>query len=515
MAYNSFASWEHYIIYLRKSRQDDPNETVEQVLAKHEIMLQEFAVREFGHKIPEGNIYREVVSGESIEAREEIKKVLNRIEDPNIKGVIVIEPSRLSRGDLLDCGRLINDFRYTKTVVVTPLMTYNLENKMERKFFQDELLRGSDYLEYTKEILWRGKVAACKRGCYIARFAPFGYKKIKVGKDSTLEVVPEEAEIVRMVFDLFTKDGMSQGAIARRLNEMGIKPSRGEKWVKGSIRSILRNEQYTGKVVFSKRKKTTLVENGEKVVKRLEQDREDVIIAEGKHPAIIDMATWEAAQKTIVSHPKHKVETVLKNPLASILVCGHCGAAMTHHSYAHANARYECRKHTPRCAKSAQVDGVIDKVLFALEEAELPALQLKVTNDDGNALKIQQNLLATLEKQLADFEEQEEKQFELLETGVYSEEVFNRRHSALVGKMKTCREEITKARLNMPKPVDYAERVVALEKAIEVLKNKKVSAETKNKFLKVIVERIEYYGMPAHTSQTIKNEYSIKVFLRL
>ena len=156
----AFATWEQYIIYLRKSRQDDPNETVEEVLEKHETMLQEYAVREFGHKIPEKNIYREVVSGESISEREEIKQVLARISDPNIKGVIVVEPSRLSRGDLSDCGRLIDELRYSKTQVVTPYMTYDLDNKMERKFFQDELLRGNDYLEYTKEILWRGRELA-------------------------------------------------------------------------------------------------------------------------------------------------------------------------------------------------------------------------------------------------------------------------------------------------------------------------------------------------------------------
>ena len=76
---NTFTTWEQYIIYLRKSRQDDPNETVEQVLAKHEIQLQEFAVRTFGAKIPEENIYREVVSGDSIQDREEVKKVLAEI----------------------------------------------------------------------------------------------------------------------------------------------------------------------------------------------------------------------------------------------------------------------------------------------------------------------------------------------------------------------------------------------------------------------------------------------------
>ena len=170
---NTGALWEYYLIYLRKSRQDDPNETVEEVLEKHETILQEYAQREFGGKIPEENIYREVVSGESIDDREEMQKVLARIEDPRIKGVLVVEPQRLSRGDLEDCGRLINDLRYTHTQVVTPYMTYDLEKKMERKFFQDELLRGRDYLEYTKEILLRGRISAVKRGCYSGNYAPY------------------------------------------------------------------------------------------------------------------------------------------------------------------------------------------------------------------------------------------------------------------------------------------------------------------------------------------------------
>ena len=86
-----------WIMYLRKSRQDDPNETVEEVLAKHETILQEWAERELGFKIEEENIYREVISGESIADRDEIKKVLARLEDPAVVGVLCVEPSRLSR----------------------------------------------------------------------------------------------------------------------------------------------------------------------------------------------------------------------------------------------------------------------------------------------------------------------------------------------------------------------------------------------------------------------------------
>jgi DNA invertase Pin-like site-specific DNA recombinase len=209
-------------MYLRKSRQDDPNETVEEVLAKHETILQEWAEKELGFKIEEDNIYREVISGESIADREEIKKVLARLEDPAVVGVLCVEPSRLSRGDLADCAKIIDSFRFSKSLIATPYMTYDLENKMERKFFQDELLRSNEFLEYTKSILWRGRVAAIKRGCFINNVPPYGFKKIKIGKDNTLEIVEDKAEVVRLVFDLYVKDGLTPHRIAMQLNEMGI-----------------------------------------------------------------------------------------------------------------------------------------------------------------------------------------------------------------------------------------------------------------------------------------------------
>lgn len=515
---NAFATWEQYLLYLRKSRQDDPNETVEQVLAKHEMQLQEFAVRELGAKIPEGNIYREIVSGESIADREEIKKVLARIEDPNIKGVIVIEPSRLSRGDLLDCGRLINDLRYTKTVVATPYMTYDLENKMERKFFQDELLRGSDYLEYTKEILFRGRIASVKRGCYIGNYSPYGYKKIKIGKDNTLEIIEDQAEIVRFIFDKYTSEGLPPGSIAKLLNEMGVSAPRRDTWVKDTVRHILRNEHYVGRVVFNKIKQTTVIENGERVVKRLSQEPEDVIVVPGMHEAIISEETWEAAKKLVARHPRKQHTHELKNPLSTMLYCGKCGRVLYQHPYKHAEDRYECRHN--KCYKSVKMREVQEALLTALEESELPALKLKLKNRDGDALNIQQKLLAKLEDQLADFAAQEEKQFDLLEEGVYSSDVFERRHRALTAKMEACRGEIFKTKQSMPKSIDYAERVESLEKAIDTFKDPEATPEQKNKLLRAIVERIEYYGQPP-CDKSIKgfvkgyNPFELKVFLRL
>ncbi len=514
---NTFATWEQYIIYLRKSRQDDPRETVEEVLEKHETMLQEYAVREFGHRIPERNIYREVVSGESISEREEVQAVLARITEPNIKGVLVVEPSRLSRGDLVDCGRLIDAFRYSHTLVVTPYMTYDLENKMERKFFQDELLRGNDYLEYTKEILWRGRVAAAKRGCYSTGGpAPFGYKKVKDGKDWILEVVPENAEIVKMMFEWYTRGNMGAGAIARKLIAMGVPTPTGKKiWKPESVRVILANRHYLGLIIFNKAKYMTFIEDGEKVKHLVKQKPEDVIVAKGKHPAIIDEVTFEMSLAKVTPNPKLKEDHELKSAVASLLYCGKCGKIMGRNKTPHAEDRFFCKEHKPRCYKSVKNSELMQALIIALEGTELPALRMKVQNDEGNALKVQQRLVAKLQAQLKELQEQEEKLYDLLETNVYTPEVFTRRHTALASKMTACEEELNIAKKSMPKAINYGERIETLEKTIEILKQDTATATVKNKALKSIVERIEYYGTPLHESEVGKNSFNIKVFLRL
>lgn len=489
-----------WIMYLRKSRQDDPNETVEEVLQKHETILQEFAERELGYKIEEENIYREVISGESIADREEIKKVLARLEDPAVAGVLVVEPSRLSRGDLADCAKIIDSFRFSKSIIATPYMTYDLENKMERKFFQDELLRSNEFLEYTKSILWRGRVAAVKRGCFINHTPPYGFKRVKIGKDHTLEIIEEQAEVVRHIFELYIKENLTPFRIAQRLNGMGIPSPTGVKWTRDTIHSILRNEHYAGYVAFNKYKETQILENGEVITRRIYQPEEEWIIAEGKHKEIITRETWETAKALTARHPRINEKRELINPLAGILVCKGCGRALKYVTTKRAEDRYTC-KSKPLCYKSVKVEALLDAVLVALEESELPTLEFKAQNGDGNAHNIQRKLLAKLEKQMEEYRVQEDRQFELLETNPnYSQEVFNRRNAELRQKMEECQSAIYKAKSTMPESVDYSERAAVLKSAIDILKDDEATADDKNKVLKAIIDRIEYSGQPSDPS---------------
>ena len=169
---------EQILIYLRKSRSDDPLLSLEEVLQKHEAILMDWASRNLDSPIPEANIYREVVSGETIDGRPEVQKLLQRIENPRIKAVLIVEVQRLSRGDLEDCGRIMKLFRYTNTKVITPMKTYNLSDEYDRDAFERELKRGNDYLEYYKKIQNRGKLLSAKDGNYIGSVAPYGYEKI-------------------------------------------------------------------------------------------------------------------------------------------------------------------------------------------------------------------------------------------------------------------------------------------------------------------------------------------------
>ena len=503
-----------YIMYLRKSRADSQYESVEEVLAKHETILQEYAEKELGGRIPEHCIFREVVSGETISERPEMLAVLAQIENPKLKGVLVVEPQRLSRGDLEDCGKVVNAFRYSKTEVVTPNMTYDLTNKMERKFFEQELMRGNDYLEYTKEILLRGRIAAVKRGCYIANKPPFGYDKIvNADGDQTLE--PNEmAQFVQMAFEMYVNEGKTYLEIARHFDSIGVKPTRSKIWEKCSIRFMLSNRHYIGLVIFGSTRTEKTVENGEVITRRRRPTTpEETIVAKGKHPAIISLELFEAAQEKKDNHPRKKIDRTLKNPLAGIMFCHHCGKTMSQHPYKHARTRIECRNRNGCGSKSTYLDEVVQAVAIALEMEHLPVLEAKLKNDEGKSASIQKKQLEKMYKELEEMQVKEERQHDLLESGTYTEDVFIKRNKALHAQMEELKSKIFEAKKNIPKEIDYANKILKLKEAIASLRNDDATPEAQNKLLKAIVERIDYEFIARESHG--KMVYRLHIKLRL
>lgn len=488
----------NYIIYLRKSRSDSPLETVEEVLEKHEKMLQEYAMKTFGETIPEENIFREVVSGETIADRPEMKKVLSRIESNNIKGVLVVEPQRLSRGDLVDCGNIIRAFKFSDTKIFTPMKTYDLEDRYDEKFFKDELMRGSEFLEYTKEILNRGRLASVADGWYIGSIAPYGYDKImvKVGhKDRpTLKINEEEANAVRMIFDMYANQNIAPHSIAIKLEEMGIVPRKAKNFSQATVKDILQNQHYLGKVVWNRHKTVTKYVEGE-IVKSNPRHK-DFLVFEGRHPAIIDDETWKRVQERRGKNPKTTYDRGLRNPLARLLYC-QCGRSMSYRTYKNKEGKERCEprllcQNQTRCGnRSVTFDRMMEAVVAGLEQ-HLEDFEVRMKNGDGDSMKLQEERLVHLQKELEEIETQQEKLYDFLEREIYDEETFVKRNKALTEKREELRTAYNKMKSTLPDSINYEDKFVKLSQAIEALKDEELSAKVKNDFLTAIVEKIVY-----------------------
>lgn len=478
-----------YLMYLRKSRADGENDTVEEVLLKHYKILQDYAIAKLGTAIPEDMIYREVVSGETIQDRPEINKMLSRIQNEDIKGVLVVDPQRLSRGDLSDCGTIIRAFRYTETLVITPPKTYDLSEKFDRKFFEMELMRGNDYLEYIKEIMNRGRIASVKEGNYLGSLSPYGYDKIKSGKAFSL-VPNSEADVVRMIFDMWVHNNIGTSTIAHRLNDLHIKPRRSELWSPHSVRDMLHNPVYIGKIRWNCRKLVKRYENGELKASRPHASPEDCIIVEGKHEAIISEDLYMAAQERFGKLPKTKAKMKLNNAFAGIMHCS-CGRAMTYRPLPRCEDRLLCTNMKYCNNRSAIYQEVVNEVIRALKKLTEDIHELintKPVNDNNTHTAV----ATMLEKELNTLETQQERLYDFLEKGVYTAEVFTKRNAALAERRLELQEAIQAARESEVTEIDYKERYVALIDAIHALEDDSVSVGDKNKLLRVIIKDIIY-----------------------
>ena len=320
------------IIYLRKSRTDNQFESVAEVLARHEKMLQEYCMRTFGEPVPQSNIYREVVSGETIADRPVMIQLLEDIEKGDIDFVVVVEPQRLSRGSFADIDKIVNSFKYTDTKIATLTKTYDLNNKFDRKYFEQELLRGNDYLEYVKEILTRGRIRSVEDGLYIASKSPFGYDKLKLKKGYT--IVPNaDAETVRYIFEIFN-EGLGTTEVAKHLIKLGIKSQTGKQWTPAMVRNILTSDIYVGVLTYGRRQTKKTMKDGE-IVESRPWNKEDYVKAQGIHEHLIPQEVFDKAQELLQSRAGKTVrrDRTIKNSLAGLVKCRFCGCNMVRRPY--------------------------------------------------------------------------------------------------------------------------------------------------------------------------------------
>ena len=507
------------LLYLRKSRTDDPLMTVEEVLEKHEKILDEWCERNLGEPIPKENVFRELVSGETIDARPDFQKILRLIESPKYKAILNVDVQRLSRGDLEDAGRLIKLLRYTNTFVITPDMTFDLNDEYDRERFKRELERGNDYLEYYKKINWRGRLESVRSGYFIGSIAPYGYDKDFIldgrKKRPTLKINEREAEAVRLVFDLYVNQDMGMTNIARRLNELGYKTRKGALWSTATIKDIIANIHYIGKIKWNWRKTINVVEDGE--ISKTRPKSKDYYVFDGKHSAIIDVELFEMAQAKMGKNARVKVGKELRNPLASLVYC-QCGKAMTYRTYKDKDGN---ERNAPRLLCTDQMycqtgsityDEMANKVIDVLKE-RIADFEIKIKNDSENTLINHNNHIKRLENKLEELERKELSQWEKYSEEAMPKAIFDKLNEKVLEEKEIVTQALKDAKANAPTVEDYKEKLLRFTDALNALQDPNVSAQRKNKLLKDCIVRITYSRPKG--SRWNSTEYELDIDLKV
>ena len=499
-------------MYLRKSRADDPMLTVEEVLSKHESKLDEWSDRNLHERIPESNRLRELVSGESISDRSQFQKVLKMVESPSIKAVLVVDVARLGRPDTAEIGMISKIFRYTNICVITPERTFNVADDFEREMFENELKRGNYYLEASKKQLSRGREISAGSGNYICSKPPYGYDKITIIENKrrcpTLAVNEEQANIIRMIFNAYVYENVGTQTIANRLNDLNIKPPKSELWSADTIRDMLENTVYIGKIRWNQRKAVLVVDNGKFRKTRPKTPEKSVITSEGKHEAIISEELFNAAQAKRGRSHRTCANKELRNPLASLLYC-ECGRSM---SYRHSTRGDQKYRKEPRLVCNGQnhcgngscsVTEIVDVVADVLRK-KIAEFEVDVNNNNDEASKLQEKLIKSLEKKMTEINAKELSMWESQMNPDPNNRMPAHVFQALTAKLSKEREDteaaLAKAKEVAAAPISNEVKRVTLQNALDTLLDDNISVSEKNRFLKTCISRITYHREPAQRS---------------
>lgn len=518
-----------YCLYLRKSRADADAEArgEGETLLRHEKALLALAER---LNIHINKIYREIVSGDTIAARPSMQELLTDVENLKWAGVFVMEVERLARGDTIDQGIVARTFQLTGTKIITPNKTYDPQNSSDEEYFEFGLFMSRREYKTINRRLNSGRIRSVDDGKYIASTAPFGYERIKIKNDKgyTLSPIPEQAEIVRLIYDLYVNghNGEDYGAskIARYLDSIGIKPLIASSWSPASVRDILQNEVYIKKVSWGKRKEIKIVENGN--VKVTRPNSNDYISRDGIHEPLISNDIFDKAQYKRTHSPhsiKVNVQKPLKNPLTGLIYCSKCGSLMT---------RLCETKKTPyaflKCP-NRYCDNV-SVPLFLVEKNLIAFLQDWISNyqfeiDTGSSISYDSKLTLlqsssdALEKEKRNLLKQLENAYNLVEQGVYTPELFKSRNKTLTEQIQAIDISLSDIRTEIAGVCEINRtRTELVPKAYSLLQSysQLTTASEKNALLQQLVSKATLLKTERNTRGKLENcNFTLNVWPKL
>ena len=310
-------------------------------------------------------------------------ELLSRLRAGHFDVLLVDDLSRLSR-DAIESAKVVKELTFRGVRLVGVSDGVDTARKSHKADVGLRGLMSELYLDDLAEKTHRGLTGRALAGAS-AGGLPYGYRAMSAGERAIDEL---QAQIVRRIFREFI-EGSPPRAIAHRLNQEGVPTARGGTWAHSAIHGdlkrglgILANPIYAGRYIWNRSHWVKHPETGRRV--RQERPASEWIIQERPDLAIVDAATWDAAQARLRrfgsrhksgERPKGARGRPARYLLSGILKCGSCGGPMVVVDY----YRYGCANNKDRgatvCTSTLRVPRV------QLEDAVLATIRQELLSD--------------------------------------------------------------------------------------------------------------------------------------
>ncbi len=346
-------------IYARKSTEDDRHEHNKSTTRQIEHTRQFIQVK--GWTVAEDHIYTDDgISGAEFQNRPGFQALIAALKPKSFDAIVCSEPSRLGR------DMTFTAYHIRQIVDADVRIFYYLTGEEEKADTPEARLIGTikGYADEMERVRSRQRVRdahyrLASQG-YVTGTKVYGYRNVPVYNDGDhpspvkLEIHPEEAQVVRRIFETYA-DGYGIKLVARQLNEQGIAAPRSERWWDGTIRALLHQELYRGRMIWGRtRKEDRNGRTGLPVKQTM-----PAVTLERPDLAIIDQALWDAVHARMkearTNYLRDGNGRLLGKPvgpsrssalLSGLGACGVCGGGMSRITGGVSSARayYTCCK---------------------------------------------------------------------------------------------------------------------------------------------------------------------------
>jgi len=430
----------------------------------------------------EYEVFREVGSGTTIQKRPALQNLLSRL--PEFQAICVVDFDRLARPtDLIEYGMLKAALKKAGVKVITPTQEFSFEN--EQDDFISDLLALIGRWERMMIIrrTQRGRLEKMKQGYRYGRAQRvYGYRY----NDGKMEIVEEEAEVVREIFQMARHMGIQR--IANELTKRGIPSPTGQpQWSSSSVSRILYNPIYTGKPALGReRLRKTTYPNP------FRTNLEEWIWVEKEVPAIISFKEWWDICKRIYSRNPGRYSSQVYL-LTGILKCPVCGRGMEGNGKPAKRkdvGYYSCRCRRQKDGfrhniRSDKIEWVAEEIFYRLKRSKGILARAREELEQREGLETQRSEGSIL-KRLEEVERAKDRLIELYTEGKIEKRKFDEKWGTLEQRRRALERQLELAREHR--------RVTDVETILEMVQELEwndLTREQQKEFCQFVIKRIE------------------------